>query len=155
MSEYIFNDIDGSKSAQAQSQDHDTNALYKELMETKSKLASSEKKISLADPELNQVAKLTIEAKHLDYDEKEDTLIVKNEIEFNKLVEQHCQATSNRPKKIEALKNKVLAQVKVIERRQRGISFSSSVGSDKRGRSVGSKSDHGSSKSLKVALYNG
>ena len=103
VSEDIFNDIDGNKSAQAQSQDHDTNALYKELMETKSKLASAEKKISLADPELNQVAKLTIEAKHLDYDEKEDTLILKNEIEFNKLVEQHCQAKTNRPKKIQSV----------------------------------------------------
>ena len=63
--------------------------------------------------------------------------------EFNKLVEDHCQAKSNRPKKIQALKNKVLAQVKVIERRHRGLSFSSS-GSDKRHRSGDSQDDVGS-----------
>ena len=39
-------------------------------METKSKLASAEKKMRHADRELSQVAKLTIEANHLDYDEK-------------------------------------------------------------------------------------
>ena len=120
-------------------------------MLTKSKLASAEKKLSFADPELNKVANLTIAAKHLDYDEKEDTLTVKNEIEFNKLVEQHCQAKSNRPKKIQALKNKVLAQVKVIERRQRGLSVSSS-GTDKRDRSSDSLSEIGSSKSFRLAM---
>ena len=124
-------------------------------METKSKLASAENKMRHADRELSQIAKLTIEANHLDFDEKEYTLTVKNEIEFNKLVEQHCQAKTNRPKKIQAVKNKVLAQVKVIERRQRGISFSSARSdlAEKRPRplSTGSKSDHGSSKSFKAA----
>ena len=100
---------------------------------------------------MGAVAKLTIEAKHLDYDEKEDTLIVKNEIEFNKLVEDHCQAKNNRPMRIQALKNKVLAQVKVIERRQRGIS-ESSCGSDKRNRSSDSQSDACSSKSFRHDL---
>ena len=118
----------------------DTNALYKELMLTKSKLASAEKKLSFADPEVNKVANLTIAANHLDYNETEDTLTVRNEVEFNKLVEEHCQAKNNRPKKIQALKNKVLAQVKVIERRQSGISIS---GSDKRSRSGDSQSDPG------------
>ena len=140
----IILDSDQGKTAEA-----DTNDLYKELMMTKSKLASAEKKLRSADPELSAVAKLTIEAKHLDYDEKEDTLIVKNEIEFNKLVEQHCQAKTNRPRRIQALKNKVLAQVKVIERRQRGISVSS-AGSDKRHRSSDSQSDACSSKSFRL-----
>ena len=72
-------------------------------METKSKLASAEKKMRHADRELSQVAKLTIQANHLNYDEKEDTLTVKHEIEFNKLVEQHCQAKTNRPKKIQSV----------------------------------------------------
>jgi hypothetical protein len=92
-----------------------------ELTLTKSKLASAEKKLNFADPELNKVAKLSIAANHSDYDEKEDTLTVKNEAEFNKSVEHHCQAKSNRPKKIQGLKNKVFAQVKVFERRQRGV----------------------------------
>ena len=63
---------------------------------------------------------MTIDAQHFEYDEKDDTLTVKKEEDFNKLVEKHCQAKSNRPKKIAAMKNKVIAQVKEIERRQRG-----------------------------------
>ena len=117
-------------------------------MLTKSKLASAQKKLNFANPELTKVA--TIAANHLDYDEKEDTLTFKNEAEFNKLVEDHCQTKSNRPKKIQALKNKVLAQVKVIERRHRGLSFSSS-GSDKRHRSGDSQDDVGSSKSFRLS----
>ena len=66
-------------------------------------MASAENKIRHTDRELSQVAKLTIEANHLDYGEKEDTLTVKNEIEFNKLVEEHCQAKTNRPKKIQSV----------------------------------------------------
>ena len=148
--ENLLNDGDPDKTVQCESLNLDTNALYKELMMTKSKLASAEKKISFADPELNKVAKMTMDANHLEYDEKDDTLTVKNEEDFNKLVEQHCQAKSNRPKKIAALKNKVLAQVKEIERRQRGISVSS-AGSDKRNRSDDdSLSDNGSIKSLRL-----
>jgi uncharacterized protein YcbK (DUF882 family) len=147
----IIAEVDLDKTA---AQDSDTNALYKELMLTKSKLASAEKKLSFADPELNKVAKLSIAANHLDYDETEDTLTVKNEAEFNNFVEQHCQAKSNRPKKIQALKNKVFAQVKVIERRQRGISVSSAGrdAGDKRYRSSDNLSDIGSSKSFRLAM---
>ena len=136
------------KAATDDAQDSDTNALYQELMLTKSKLASAQKKLNFSNPELTKVA--TIAANHLDYDEKEDTLTFKNEAEFNKLVEDHCQAKSNRPKKIQALKNKVLAQVKVIERRHRGLSVSSS-GSDKRHRSGDSQDDVGSSKSFRLS----
>ena len=41
------------KTATNEAQDGETNALYKELLLTKSKLASAEKKLSFADPELN------------------------------------------------------------------------------------------------------
>ena len=121
-------------------------------MLTKSMLASAQKKLKFADPELNKIAELSIAANHVDYDEQEDTMVVKNEIEFNKFVEQHCQAKNNRPKKIQALKNKVLAQVKVIERRQRGISMSSG-GSDKRHRTSDCLSDAGSSKSVRLSEF--
>ena len=147
--ENFLGDGDPDKTVQCDSHNLDTNALYKELMMTKSRLASAEKKISFADPELNKVAKMTIDAQHLEYDEKGDILTVKNEEDFNTLVEQHCQAKSNRPKKIAALKNKVLAQVKEIERRQRGISISS-AGSDKRDRSDDGLSETDSIKSLRL-----
>ena len=128
--------------------EEDTNELYKELMQTKSKLASAEKKLSFADPELNKVAKLTIAASHLKYDEQKDILTVENEAAFTKLVEEHFKGQSKKPKKIQGLKNKVLAHVKVLERRERGLSVSSS-GSDKRLRS--NDSQEGSPKSLRLS----
>ena len=76
---------------------------------------------------------------------------MKNEEDFNKLIEEHCKAKSNKPKKIEAFKNKVLAQVKIIERRNRSASLSS-TGSDKRNRSSDSNGDGDlDSKSFRLA----
>ena len=74
--EISLGDGDPDKTVQCESLNLDTNALYKELMMTKSKLASAEKKISFADPELNKVAKMTMDAKHLEYDFKDDNNII-------------------------------------------------------------------------------
>ena len=63
-------------------------------------------------------------------------------------MEEHFEDQSKKPKKIQVLKNKVLAHVKVIERRERGLSVSS-AGSDKRLRS--NNIQEGSFKSLPLS----
>ena len=62
------------KTVDSEEQNKETNSLYDELMLTKSKLASAEKKLSFADPELNKVA--AIAATLIKYDEKEDKVTV-------------------------------------------------------------------------------
>ena len=60
-----------------------------------------------------------------DYDEEKDEVIVKDETEFETFVDKKCKAEIDRDKKKSELRNKVLDQVRQIERRKRSLSISS------------------------------
>ena len=60
-----------------------------------------------------------------EYDEINDEIFVKNEVEFDRLVENKCPDTVDREKKKMELRNKLLHQVKYIERRKRNLSIGS------------------------------
>ena len=73
--------------------------------------------------ELNQSnnGQITLRANNFVYDEVSDSLQVIDADALDKELELHCVATEeNREKKIVQMRNRVLSQVKGIERRKRG-----------------------------------
>ena len=60
-----------------------------------------------------------------EYEEETDTVKAINETGIDKFVEDKCRARKDRDKKKEVLKNKLIDQVRQIERRKRGLSTSS------------------------------
>ena len=63
--------------------------------------------------------------KQFEHDETNDEIFVKNEVEFDRLVENKCPDTEDRERKKMELRNKLLHQVKHIERRKRNLSIGS------------------------------
>jgi hypothetical protein len=61
------------------------------------------------------------------YDEENDTVVIRNENLFDNFIDEKCKARVDRDKKKVDLKNKVLDQIKQIERRKRSLSTSNQV----------------------------
>ena len=62
-----------------------------------------------------------------DYDEENDSVIIRNENLFDNFIDEKCKARVDRDKKKTDLRYKVLDQIKQIERRKRSLSSSSQV----------------------------
>ena len=95
-----------------------------------------------------------------DYDEENDSVVIRNENLFDNFIDEKCKARVDRDKKKVDLKNKVLDQIKQFERRKRSLSTSSQVsltflGLDSpsriRGRSESVERDGGDSKQTRLA----
>ena len=62
-----------------------------------------------------------------DYDEDKDSVIVKDETGFENFVDGKCRSRIDRHERKLEMKNKMLDQVRLFERRKRGISTGSMV----------------------------
>ena len=101
--------------------------------------------------EVSTAAKICIEQTKdvIEYDVVHDTVVTKNEEEFNRVMEEHCKVKQDKGNKLKLLKNQVLEKVRMFERHRLGLKPSRSR-SFRRGRSEDSDSDAGSQKSLKM-----
>ena len=107
--------------------------LEVQLEETKAKLAEKNSNTWVIPQQL------------FDYDEDNDSVIIKDETGFDKFLDEKCRARVNRDKRKADMKNKMLDQVKQFERRKRNLSVGSQVSltfldspSRRRGRSTDS-----------------
>ena len=100
---------------------------------------------------LSTVAKIFIEQTKdiIEYDVEHDTVVTKNEEEFNRVMEEHCKVKQDKVQKLKLMKNQVLEKVRIFQRHRLGLKPSRSR-SFRRGRSEDSDSDTGSQKSLKI-----
>ena len=92
--------------------------LEAELSEAKSKLERAGR------PRVVRYA-FDVPLEIFDYDEEKDEVTVKDETEFETFVDKKCKAEIDRDKKKIDLRNKLLDQVRQIERRKRSLSISS------------------------------
>ena len=92
--------------------------LEAQLSETRNKLDKANRKV---------VKTLDVPQDMFEYDELNDEIFVRNEEEFDKLIDNKCMDSEDRERKKLELRNKLLHQVKHIERRKRNLSIGSIV----------------------------
>ena len=67
----------------------------------------------------SEAGSITVRATNFEYDEENDTLKVIDAEELNRELENHCTTEVNRGRKIDQMRNRVLSQLKGIERKRR------------------------------------
>ena len=91
--------------------------LEAQLEETKARLDKANKDKKSFD----------IPMQMFDYDEVKDSVIVMDETVFDRFVDEKCRARVNRDKRKTDMKNKMLDQVRTIERKKRDLSTDSLI----------------------------
>ena len=118
--------------ADLEAQISDQNVLKQQLTETRARLDL-----------LSRSKTCDIPQDFFEYDAENDVVTAKNEAEFDKFIDQKCRAKVDREIRKTEMKNKLLEQVKISERRKRGLSvgsIDSYMSSRRRPRSEGSES---------------
>ena len=100
--------------ADLESQLSDQNLLRQQLTEAKARLATKSKSVEIPQH-------------FFEYLEETDEVKTVDESAFEKFVEKNCRARKDRDQKKLEFKNKLLDQVRVVERRRRGLSTSSAA----------------------------
>ena len=127
--------------------------LRKELYVTKSMLEKVQlKRKPIDNPDVTKVVKLVSENTNniVEYDPEQDRVITNNEMEFTRMMKQHCKEGTDPEKKLDYMKNQVLEKFRILERKRLGLKPSRSR-SLRRGRSEDSDSEAGSVKSIRMA----
>ena len=81
--------------------------------------ANSEAEAVKIDLNKSEAGSITVRATNFEYDEENDTLKVIDAEELNRELENHCTTEVNRGRKIDQMRNRVLSQLKGIERKRR------------------------------------
>ena len=94
-------------------------ARQQQVMEIAKLKANYEAEAVKIDLNKSEAGSITVRATNFEYDEENDTLKVIDAEELNRELENHCTADTNRGRKIEQMRNRVLSQLKGIERKRR------------------------------------
>ena len=97
--------------AHLESQLSDQNLLKQQLTEAKARL--------------NLAKSVVVPQQFFEYEEETDFVKTIDEVGFEKFVDEKCKSNIDREKKKTELKNKLLDQVRQVERKKRGMSISS------------------------------
>ena len=107
----VDNSPKDARIAQLESQLSDQNQLRQQLTEAKARLGISKT--------------LVVPLDFFEYEEETDQVITINQTGFEKFIDERCTSRRDRENKKADLKNKLLEQVRQIERKKRGKSISS------------------------------